>query len=259
MFGTSIFFVTLATAAASFGQQTTTPTTPPAATVPVTPLPPLIQRIDPLVSAFRARNSLRNGINSSYLPPQSIFYIDSYQKGEQTSCCLVKEAGRTQSAESFWQAHPNSQPETRYLADWARRAKGCYAAGFAVPRSLLRGALAEAKISQNTAPTASTPATSQQLTAFYVTEAERRRASDGADRTMSAFASCVAPLAQPQMTELLTTRHGSKEERRAMNRVLANGASCIAGDWHLPEGGGTSFLRAYLAEASFRWDRFRAA
>lgn len=75
-------------------------------------------------------------------------------------------------------------------------------------------------------------------------EAQRRKASYRADRMMSALASCVAPLAQAQMASLLITRPGLGKERREMNRVLANGANCIVGDWHLPRAGGTSFLRA---------------
>lgn len=228
----------LATATAATAQ-TTTPQPTTVYTAPArAPATSGINRYD-LIGSWERTN------------PAARRYISQYQQILSFGRCATNVA-RDRSA-SLLAAVPNSPDEGLEAQRIGDLAKGCLPSGFRAPVIFLRAGVAEALYKRLPADVALRRAgtSAADVTAFETAEQQRsgNRLVDDADFTRTA--NCYAINAPAQVRATLLATPGSTAERTALNTMASAAPQCGGGS--IGAGGGTVFLRAYLAESAYRW------
>ena len=248
---------------AGLAQTTPTPSAPsrPSTTPAPSETPGRTFDAAPYRGGSYSSDSRQGSANALLYPPvaQSRFYVVQYEQAEQSGRCAARLGG-TYAADIF-DAKPNSLPEYRRVNLLRSATRGCYYAGYGAPIPVFRGALAEAlylkqPYRNDVAALAPRPG---EIEGFQQQETERRANSVLGDQEIASLTNCIAPRAPTAVRQFLLTKHGTSQERDALNVVFSAGRSCIAGTTTtVPEWGGTSLLRGYLAESAYRWSMYQS-
>lgn len=133
--------------------------------------------------------------------------------------------------------------------------KPCRPYGYGAPVAFFRAGIAEA-LYKKTANNLD-PASRREIQAFLADEATRDRSRQVDDGRFVAVANCIVVNAPDQVRSFLSTSPGSKLESDAVSKVFAMAPTCGTRR-NLPSTGGTTFLRAYVAEAAYRFAAMRS-
>lgn len=235
----------------------TTPSTPSPS--PANPSPP-VPAIPPAPSLFipsQNTGPFRNeGIYPNNAFPQSVYFQNSYQQAQLYSRCLSRIAEKRSRA--LLDADPQSADERNAVRLLYGLGRPCLPYGYAPPRIFVRGGLAEAMYHNeiDAGVNVDHRATPAETIAFYAAERERSGARLIDDRVYTAWANCVVVSAPRAVRAVLDRKHGSTEERAALDEAVREAPTCVS-TARLPAAGATTFLRAYLAESAYRWVRFQ--
>lgn len=182
-------------------------------------------------------------------------YVAQYQQVQEFGRCAANISG--ERSRELLESAPNTPIERNEVRRVSLLGRGCQSYGVVAPIVFLRAGVAEALYKKLPTSVAlhATGATGTDVAAFSTAEVMRSKARLADDRLFTTLANCYAMAAPRQVRDLLYSKHGTAAEREAMNAVINGAPSCATGK-QISSAGGTSFLRAYIAESAYRWATF---
>jgi hypothetical protein len=191
--------------------------------------------------------------NPERLFPSSRFYENTYEQVQGYGRCVTSLGSRR--ARDVLTADPNTVDELNAFRILIVSGRACLSYGYQAPTVFLRAGLAEALFKEDlknggTMPVANTATTLR----FLDAERERSGARLVEDYKFTAVANCIVLHAPAAVKTLLLSKHGSPEEAKALEVAVTASPTCTT-TRQLPQLASRSFIRAYLAESAYRWER----
>lgn len=201
-----------------------------------------LNRIDP----FNFRNPER-------LFPSSRFYETTYQQVQQYGRCAAS-IGRKR-AQDVLSSDPNTVDELNAFRLLTGSGRSCLPYGYRASAVFLRAGLAEALLKQDLRGGATMPIVNTTATIRFL-DAEQGRSGARLidDYRFAALANCMVVSAPTAVKAVLLSEHGSSQEAAALQAALSASPTCST-TRELPALSSRSFIRAYLAESAYRWER----